>query len=176
MMTRNTHYPKTFEDFDHDSLGQVRKIIFAFRASVERRDKYREWIETGMQQKINQCITNIDSYILFIGNTSGWFKDQAGNTVILSIGKQLLPDVRTRRDSTFYMLRNFIDMRLVSVWYYFIYLIVLKKLIHQAIDSFLKSPDCHDIKHLQLFDEDWNVLMEMETKMELLSRVTGRVI
>lgn len=66
-----------------------------------------------------QCI---DSYVLFIGNENGWFKNQAGETKILPI-KQLLRDVRTRWDSTFYMLRDFIDMRLVSVWYFF-YLIV----------------------------------------------------
>ena len=49
-----------------------------------------------------------------IGNANGWFKDNAGQVVVLAT-KELLRDVRTRWDSTFIMLRHFIDMRAVSV-------------------------------------------------------------
>ena len=49
-----------------------------------------------------------------IGNGVGWFKDKDGKATILPV-KQLLRDIKTRWDSTFQMLKNFIDMRPVSV-------------------------------------------------------------
>ena len=52
-----------------------------------------------------------------IGNGAGWFKDSTGESIILPV-KQLLRDVATRWDSTFQMLKNFIDMRPVSVYHF----------------------------------------------------------
>lgn len=44
------HHPKTFEEARAcDPLGRARKIILAIQASGQRRDKYQEWIKTGMQ-------------------------------------------------------------------------------------------------------------------------------
>lgn len=82
-----------------------------------------------------QCI---DSYIYSIRNASGWFRNQAGDAVILPL-KELLRDVRTRWDSTFYMLTNFIDMRLVSHGVCYFYLIVSHDFITSGNRYLLKE-------------------------------------
>lgn len=69
---------------------------------------------------------------------------------------QLIRDVRTRWDSTFQMLTSVIDVRPVSSESSYNFLSLI--LNCQAIDSFLQSPQGSDIKHLMLFDKEWDVL------------------
>jgi hypothetical protein len=58
------------------------------------------------------------------------------------------------------MLTTIIDMRPVSskslFGYNFLPLIFL-----QAVDTFLQSPQGRDIKHLMLFDKEWDVLLDV---------------
>jgi hypothetical protein len=93
---------------------------------------------------------------LEIGNDNGWFK--VNGKVITMPHKQLLRDVRTRWDSTYLMLRRFIEMRPVFSYYIFYLINSINISISQAIDSFMKSPDS-DLEALLLSEKDWEVLI-----------------
>jgi hypothetical protein len=73
-------------------ISRLRKIVMAIRASGQRRNAFTTWIENGNRNK---------TFVL-----------QNGSVIIEPM--QLLPDVRTRWDSTYEMIRRCIEMRLVS--------------------------------------------------------------
>jgi hypothetical protein len=75
-----------------DPIARLRKIVMVIRSSGQRRDTFSKWIETG--------------------NKSGLFVLQ--NKPVQIQPKQLLRDVRTRWDSTYYMIKRCIEMCLVT--------------------------------------------------------------
>jgi hypothetical protein len=79
-----------------------------------------------------------------------------GETAKLPI-RQLSLDLKTRWDSTFKMLTDFIEMGNVSLPYLctFHFKLILNHCQWQAVNTFLKSPQC---KNLSLLDNDWEVL------------------
>ena len=91
-----------------DPISRCRAIIAKIRSSGQRHEKFESWITTGEPS----CISFNNTYKLTIGNDHGWFK--VGDKVITIPHKQLLRDVRTRWDSTYLMLKRFIEMRPVN--------------------------------------------------------------
>jgi len=76
-----------------DPISLCRKIARAVRSSTQRRDEFDE------------IITN--------GNSKGWF--QVEGQVVQVSQLQLLLDVKTRWDSTFTMLKRFIELQPVRI-------------------------------------------------------------
>jgi hypothetical protein len=86
-------YEQTFEAAcAQDPIARLRKIVMAIRASGQRREGLKTWIENGNRSK------------LFV------LQDKPVEIEPM----QLLRDVRTRWDSTYQMIRRCIEMRLVS--------------------------------------------------------------
>ena len=75
-----------------DPIARIRKIVTTIRGSGQRRDALMTWIDTG--------------------NKNGLFVLQ--NKTVQIQPMQLLRDVRTRWDSTYQMIKQCIEMRLVS--------------------------------------------------------------
>ena len=93
---------QTFEDAcAGDPINRLRKIIIAIRSSGQRKDAFNAWIVTG--------------------NEHGWFILKGAPVKI--IARQLLRDVRTRWDSTYLMIRRCIEMRLVCIYFLYIFVI-----------------------------------------------------
>jgi hypothetical protein len=85
---------QTFEDAcAEDPITCLRKIIRAIRSTRQHHDAFMTWIETG--------------------NRSRLFGLENNNPVHIQ-PKQLLRDIQTKWDSTYQMVKHWIEMRLVS--------------------------------------------------------------
>jgi hypothetical protein len=69
------------------------------------------------------------------------------------------------------MLTNVIDMRPCKLAAPSCYNFLPLLFNSQAIDSFLQSPQGHDIKHLMLFDKEWEVLLDIAHVLKVQSRM-----
>jgi hypothetical protein len=45
----------------------------------------------------------------------------------------------------------------------------------QAVDTFLASPQCLDIKDLKLFDKEWEVLVDIAHVLKVKSRIFSKL-
>jgi hypothetical protein len=68
------------------------------------------------------------------------------------------------------MLTTIIDMRPVSVSSHHNFLPLIN-FNCQAVDTFLASPQCNDIKDLALFDREWEVLVDVAHVLLVESRI-----
>ncbi|KIK19119.1 hypothetical protein PISMIDRAFT_74708, partial [Pisolithus microcarpus 441] len=84
-----------------------------------------------------------------------WFKSPDGQPVQVP-ETQLLCDVRTRWDSTFYMINCLC-------------------ILHLPIDCFLLLPAQKDITHYRMSDMDWFVLQEYEILLDIPHKVQQRM-
>lgn len=106
-------------------LGRV--IVRVIRASGLRRDEFSIAVKTG--------------------NLQAWFKTPAGETVVVP-ETQLLRDVRTRWDSTYFMVNRLRALRL-------------------AVDWFLSMPTQNDIADHKMTDIEWFVLRDYESILDV---------
>ncbi|KIK12635.1 hypothetical protein PISMIDRAFT_120519, partial [Pisolithus microcarpus 441] len=113
---------------DPVSLG--RSVVRAIRASGLRRDEFKKLVATG--------------------NDQDWFKSPDGQPVQVP-ETQLLHDVRTRWDSTFYMINRL-------------------RTLHLPIDCFLSLLGQKDIAHYRMSDMDWFVLREYEILLDVFQQ------
>jgi hypothetical protein len=71
------------------------------------------------------------------------------------------------------MLTTIIDMRPVSVSSCHNFLPLIFN--YQAVDSFLDSPQCRDIKDFKLFDKEWDVLVDVAHVLMVESRIFSKL-
>ena len=117
-----------------DLIAQCRKIVINIRSSGQRREKFETWIKIG---KSCLLLTHLLSTDLEAGNDNGWFKV---NTKVITLPhKQLLRDIHTCWDSTYLMLRRFIEMHPVN--FFLSNLVKSADILHLTSHQFLyKKP------------------------------------
>ena len=126
----------------NNPLDSGRDTVRSIRASGLRRDEFMDTIKTG--------------------NVKGWFRSAVGPTgVVIKVPEhELLCDVPTRWDSTYYMINRIRAMRPVSSRIYIIWIVIHPP--SKAIDHFLSLPTQKEIAKHKMSDAQWAVLSDYE--------------
>lgn len=157
--------PTTFEEAcASDPLSKVRKIIVAIRASGQRRDEFNSWIQMGMYF----CLFELRSVLNLLRKLKGlvqgplWIGYCYSRKATFkgcenSVGQHLpnVDDHNRHASGKCFFHPNFLPLIIFNC---------------QAVDTFLESPQCLDIKDYKLFDKEWDVLVDIAHVLMVKSR------
>jgi hypothetical protein len=133
-----------------DPIALCRAVVRVIRASGQRRERFKQVILNGNQQKH------------WLGNVK--LRDPSGQTrvekgiVVLPVN-ELLRDVRTRWDSVYFMIRRFEELHQARLCFLF-KSSLLTQFKLKAINAFLSLDENSDLKKYRVTPQELKVLKD----------------